>query len=502
MPWRSPEYAGEFPSLFPAIADGIEAHLLVPGGAMAKQPFLLAPWQEEFGTWFYRIDPDTGRFLYRRAAASLVKGVGKSPTMAAFAFAELCLDVVFDGFDAYGEPVGRPRDSPWIQIAAVSEDATDNCYVQMYDMLRESSAVEEYGLDVGLTRTFLKGQSGRIEPVTTSMGSREGQPVTFGVFEETQYWRPNNHGKELAATIRRNLAKTGGRSVEVTNAYRKGDDSVAENTAKAAQKKAAGLLYYERRGPWVDDLLDHETLLGALNVAYDGCPWVDVERVAEECIDPDTTVDDARRYYLGWPSEAPEDSWLTPGQWEMCRSPGGRLDFDLPVFVGVDVALKHDTTAVVIAQDQGTRIFVEARIWTPTPTNVLDLPAVEAHLRIISGRFQIEEVVYDPRFFERSAQLLADEGLPMVEFPQNNTRMVPACGHSYELIATGKVAHDADSVFSDQVMAAAQFATDSGWRLSKGRSKRKIDAAIAMVMALDRATSRIAAVTDVSTQIF
>jgi phage terminase large subunit-like protein len=34
--------------------------------------------------------------------------------------------------------------------------------------------------------------------------------------------------------------------------------------------------------------------------------------------------------------------------------------------------------------------------------------------------------------------------------------------------------------------------TDNGWRLSKGKSRRKIDAAIAMVMALDRATTRSA----------
>ena len=34
-----------------------------------------------------------------------------------------------------------------------------------------------------------------------------------------------------------------------------------------------------------------------------------------------------------------------------------------------------------------------------------------------------------------------------------------------------------------------QKQTDNGWRLSKGRSKRKIDSCIAMVMALDRATA-------------
>jgi hypothetical protein len=38
-------------------------------------------------------------------------------------------------------------------------------------------------------------------------------------------------------------------------------------------------------------------------------------------------------------------------------------------------------------------------------------------------------------------------------------------------------------------MSAAQRTTDMGWRLSKGRSKRKIDSCIAMVMMLDRITA-------------
>ena len=404
MPWRGPDYPGEFPSLFPQIADLLEHYLVVPGGVMAGEPLQLADWQFEFGCWLYRLDPEGGRLVYRRAAASMPKGVGKSPFLGALAFAELALPVMFDGWDANGEPVAIPKPSPWVQVAAVSEDQTDNTYVQLYDMLRDSDAVDDLGLDVGLTRIFLRNRPGRLEPVTASSGSREGQPVTFAVLEETQYWKPSNGGKALAATVRRNVAKTSGRTVEITNAYRKGDDSVAEDTAKAAHKRASGLLYFERKAPWVDDLFDRAAVLDALQVAYEGCSWVDLDRIADECADPATTADDARRFYLGWPAEAPEDSWLTPGQWESCRTPGGRLDFDLPVYVGVDVALKHDTTAVVVAQDQGARIFVEARIWTPNPTNVLDIASVESHLRVLSGRYTIREVAYDPRFFERSAQ--------------------------------------------------------------------------------------------------
>jgi phage terminase large subunit-like protein len=99
-------------------------------------------------------------------------------------------------------------------------------------------------------------------------------------------------------------------------------------------------------------------------------------------------------------------------------------------------------------------------------------------------------VAYDPAFFQRSAEVLADDGLPMVEFPQSTARMVPACGTLYEMIVGGRLAINHDPMFIDQLLSPAQRQTDSGWRLSKGKSKRKIDAAIATVIAVDRATRR------------
>jgi len=75
----------------------------------------------------------------------------------------------------------------------------------------------------------------------------------------------------------------------------------------------------------------------------------------------------------------------------------------------------------------------------------------------------------------------------MVEYPQSSGLMVPASQRAYEMIRTRRVAHDGSPAFSDQVLSAVARQTDTGWRLSKGRSKRRIDAAIALVMALSRA---------------
>jgi len=193
-----------------------------------------------------------------------------------------------------------------------------------------------------------------------------------------------------------------------------------------------------------------------------------------------------RRYRLNQWTRA-LDSWLPAGAFEACLS-DRVFDARLPMFVGIDMALKHDSIAVVSAQLQPDGVVVcRAKIWHPQEV-ALDVVAVEQHLRELHSLYNVREFAFDPAYFQRSAEILVDDGLPMVEFPQNRTRMIPACGNAFELIVNSRVAHDGAPQFVDQVLSAAQRLTDEGWRLSKGKSKRKIDACIALVIALDRAT--------------
>ena len=154
------------------------------------------------------------------------------------------------------------------------------------------------------------------------------------------------------------------------------------------------------------------------------------------------------------------------------------------------MALKHDSIAVVIAQQQENgKIHLDHKIWHPDGT-AIDIADVEAHLRELHNNFNVREFAYDPAYFQRSAEALYDDGLPMVEFPQSSQRMIPACGTAYDLIVSAKIVHTGSPMFTDQVLSSAQRMTENGWRLSKGKSRRKIDACIAMVMAIDRATRR------------
>lgn len=488
MPWRGPEYEGEFPSLGWGLVELIEEFLIVPSGLEHGQPLRLTDNQISFLVRMHRIHPETGRYHYRRAIKEGPKGDGKSPLAGATAFGHLVGPVVFDGWDSQGNPVGRQHPTPWIQIAALAEDQTDNCYMQLRSSLGESAAIDEFGIDLGLTRIFLKGREGKVEPVTSAGGTREGQLLTLAVKEETQFWVPSRGGDRLARTLDRNVAKTGGLSISVTNAFRQGEESVAELDSDAAAKGAAGVLYQAIRAPYVEDLGDRELVRRSLDAAYDPqATWVDKERLTDEVGDDTIPPGERRRFYFNIPDKFEDSSWLPEGRWFAQRRKGRSVNLDQPFAASIDMALKHDTAAVRWGQFQPDgSIFVQAREWEPAG-EMLDIDAIEAFLIHLHISGNLSECAYDPAYFERSAQALRERGLNMIEFPQSNERMVPGCGTAYELICGEKVFHDDEPRSYQQVLNGVAFPAGEGWRLRKSKvTKGKIDSAVALVMLLAR----------------
>lgn len=185
------------------------------------------------------------------------------------------------------------------------------------------------------------------------------------------------------------------------------------------------------------------------------------------------------------------DPWLQPGAWDACRVDGVAIPAGADVVLGVDIGLKQDRSAVVAAHAvPGEATVVEAHVFDPPPRGALDLSMVEAKVRELAGRYHLTAVAYDRWAFERSAQTLSDEGLPMVEFPMTNLRTVPASTRLYEAVMGRKVAHDGDPVLAAHVNAGVTRDTERGWRLAKGKATQPIDALMAMLMAHDLATAQ------------
>jgi phage terminase large subunit-like protein len=184
------------------------------------------------------------------------------------------------------------------------------------------------------------------------------------------------------------------------------------------------------------------------------------------------------------------DSWLGQDAWAVWESLADPwpMEAGAPTWVGTDVALRHDSTAVAWCQrrDDG-RLHVTAKVWLPRDDGRLDVTDAMQHLRGLCGLYDVKAISYDPRLFELAAQQLADEGFPLVEVPQSVERMTPAVGATYEAIRRGELSHDGDDTFGAQVLAAVARFNPNGFTLEKRKSRDRIDAAVAMVLALNEA---------------
>lgn len=179
------------------------------------------------------------------------------------------------------------------------------------------------------------------------------------------------------------------------------------------------------------------------------------------------------------------ESWLPPGAWEACCDADAAIPEGSDVAVGVDVGRKHDHTAVVALYRRADgRVVVDATVFVPPEDGTsLDLDLVERHLRDMAGRFNVLGVVYDPWSFERSAQMLADEGLTMIEHPQSPERMHKSSSLIYEAVMNKTIAHNGDRALAAHVAAGSSKDTERGWRLVKNpKLKKPIDALIAMTI--------------------
>lgn len=351
-----PEGLPEF-TLGYEIIDWAENYLRQPDGPNAGDPFQFTTEQEDFLLWWYGVD-NTGRFIYRRGTLRRSKGWGKSPFVGAICLIELVGPCRFDGWTGKGKdksPVAIPHSMPWINLAGVSEVQTTNTMSVVLSMVEGSPIVDDYGIDVGLTRIYTPG-GGRLVPITASAPSAEGARPSFAVLDETHHWTESNGGAKLARVIRRNLAKSrdgAARAIETTNAHAPGEESVAEKsyqdflTIKEGRSKSTGLLYDSREAPADIELADRPALIEGLRAAYGDATWVDLNRIADEVYDPGTPPEESRRFYLNQ-IVAAADSWVSPVEWDSnIVEDLAPLSEGETITLGFDGSLTDDSTALV-----------------------------------------------------------------------------------------------------------------------------------------------------------
>lgn len=479
------------------ILDWSTTWLLQPDGPTAGDPWVYTKEQAGMVIVWYEID-STGKFKYRRGVVRRMKGWGKDPFVAALSLAELCGPVRFGGWDQEGFPVGIQHPAPWIQEAAVSKEQTKNTMTLFPGMI-SADFKRKYDLDIGKEIIYARGGKGRIESVTSSPRTIEGARSSLVVMNETHHWLSNNEGTEMAEVIRRNMAKSrdsSGRSLEITNAHLPGELSVAEATYKSVKEgDVKGVWYDALEAPPVKDLHNHDEVISALNIARGDSYWVDPERLYDEMQDPETKEHVARRFYLNQVILVDVDRWLPQGVWlkrvnkEYCIAEHDR------VILGFDGSLNGDATSIVmVTVDRAIPFCQMVKTWErPIEKHLAAtwrVPRLEVMetLRKTCGTYEVLEIACDPKLWQSDLEILLDEGYPIVEFPQRGQEMIEATQRLYEDITRSLFEHDGDPTLAKHV-ANAWVKDELQPRIQKESlsSRNYVDAAVAMVMASQRA---------------
>jgi phage terminase large subunit-like protein len=190
-----------------------------------------------------------------------------------------------------------------------------------------------------------------------------------------------------------------------------------------------------------------------------------------------------------------EDAWLPPRVWDACEDVREVPD-GAEVVLSLDGSFSQDATALVVCEI-GERPHLDvAGLWEPPPGALnwrVNMLEVEQAVRECCVRWKVREVVYDPFRWQRTAQVLEADGVPMVEYPQSAQRMTPATEGLYSAILNGAVTQSGDARLKRHMENATVRTDNRGTRIYKENkhSLRRIDLAVCSIMAHDRAAQDV-----------
>ncbi|MCB0210749.1 MAG: hypothetical protein KDJ52_15525 [Anaerolineae bacterium] len=201
-----------------------------------------------------------------------------------------------------------------------------------------------------------------------------------------------------------------------------------------------------------------------------------------------------RRLHLNeWASS--EDAFILPEQWDALvdtsyRVPGPSKAVRL--YVACDIGVKRDHSAVVSVYREDKELKLGPyRVWKPVSGKEVDLQAVEDYLVELWQSYGIATLCGDPSQFLHIKQRLQTKGITVTEFIQSTSRLTEAGNTLFDVVKQARLSvYSGASDLREYVLNAKAKETPRGIRLIKDTASKKIDAAIALAMAVCEAEQK------------
>jgi len=244
-----------------------------------------------------------------------------------------------------------------------------------------------------------------------------------------------------------------------------------KRTGALTEATGPGLAMLEWSVPEDGDVDDPRTVKQA-----NPASWLSVEALASQ---RQAVPDLAYRRYHANQWNAGEGAVFPPGTWAACAGDATIQD-GASIVVAIDAGKGASDSAIVWA-DEHLNIGVKIIEGTGTAHEI------DATVDDLARRFTIREIVADPwHVVGYLTETWEQRGLVVVEYPQFDSRLVPATDRLHRAVTDKRLTHPNDPDLYRHLEGSVLRDTRRGVRIDK-RPGHANDGIIALLMAVDRA---------------
>lgn len=377
-------------------------------------------------------------------------------------------------------------------IGAASRDQATILFNQAAGLIRRSGTPQAKGKSVYVLNKVeyelrsgtreIRCNGGRIRVLPADVTTIDGVIPTLALVDELH----RHPSAELYGVFRDGLGPRNGQMITISTAGWTPESPLGqlrklahdlegftrEGAYNHAASKAGSFVLHEWCLENTDDLGDMK-LVKTANPA----PWHTIRALRQRYDSPSTTPAQWARFACGvWTFG--EEPWIAPADWDGMKVDIGRVEPGEEVWVAVEggavaIVAQRDTEAIAATAQYVPNTFadVEAAVWR------------------VHERYQVREVCYDRVGFQRSAELLAERGIPMLEVPHSPERLSMASATLNRLVEGGLLRHDGNPELRADVLRGTTKETERGWRFVKSVNTSGL---IALAVACHQATSAAA----------